>query len=61
MCEVMKHYEDIARADARAKTLFALVQKEKLPITDAAEEMGISIPEFGKLMTDAGFKIPSAV
>ena len=41
--------------------LFTLVTKGKLDIDTAAEEAGVSVSEFEKLMSEAGYKVPETV
>lgn len=41
--------------------LFTLVTKGKLDIDTAAEEAGVSVVEFEKLMSEAGYKVPETV
>ena len=41
--------------------LFTLVTKGKLDIGTAAEEAGVSVSEFEKLMSEAGYKVPETV
>ena len=43
------------------KMLFTLVTKGKLDIDTAAEEAGVSVGEFEKLMSEAGYKVPETV
>ena len=43
------------------KMLFTLVTKGKLDIDTAAEEVGVSVGEFEKLMREAGYKVPETV
>ncbi|MBS5471848.1 MAG: hypothetical protein KHX70_09810, partial [[Eubacterium] rectale] len=43
------------------KMLFTLVTKGKLDIDTAAEEAGVSVSEFEKLMSEAGYKVPETV
>lgn len=43
------------------KMLFTLVAKGKLDIDTAAEEAGVSVSEFEKLMNEAGYKVPETV
>ena len=43
------------------KMLFTLVTKGKLDIDTAAEEAGVSVSEFEKLMSEAGYKVPESV
>ena len=43
------------------KMLFTLVAKGKLDIGTAAEEAGVSVSEFEKLMSEAGYKVPESV
>ena len=43
------------------KMLFTLVTKGKLDIDTAAEEAGVSVGEFEKLMSEAGYKVPEIV
>ena len=43
------------------KMLFTLVTKGKLDIGTAAEEAGVSVSEFEKLMSEAGYKVPESV
>lgn len=43
------------------KMLFTLVTKGKLDIDTAAEEAGVSVSEFEKLMNEAGYKVPETV
>ena len=43
------------------KMLFTLVTKGKLDIGTAAEEAGVSVVEFEKLMSEAGYKVPETV
>ena len=38
-----------------------LVTKGKLDIDTAAEEAGVSVGEFEKLMSEAGYKVPETV
>ena len=61
MCAVMKHYEDIARAEGEArgeargimKALVSLVEKGRLTVEEAAEQAGISTEEFTRNMQPA--------
>ena len=41
--------------------LITLVTKGKLDIDTAAEEAGVSVSEFEKLMSEAGYKVPETV
>ncbi len=43
------------------RMLFTLVTKGKLDIDTAAEEAGVSVSEFEKLMSEAGYKVPETV
>ena len=43
------------------KMLFTLVTKGKLDSGTAAEEAGVSVSEFEKLMSEAGYKVPESV
>ena len=43
------------------KMLFTLLTKGKLDIGTAAEEAGVSVSEFEKLMSEAGYKVPESV
>ena len=43
------------------KMLFTLVTKGKLDIGTAAEEAGVSVSEFEKLMSEAGYKVHETV
>ena len=43
------------------RMLFTLVTKGKLDIGTAAEEAGVSVSEFEKLMSEAGYKVPESV
>ena len=43
------------------KMLFTLVTKGKLDIDTAAEEAGVSVSEFEKLMSEAGYKVTETV
>ncbi len=60
---------ELERADAieegmeigENKMLFTLVTKGKLDIDTAAEEAGVSVREFEKLMSEAGYKVPETV
>ena len=60
---------ELERADAieegmeigENKMLFTLVTKGKLDIDTAAEEAGVSVSEFEKLMREAGYKVPETV
>ena len=56
---------ELERADAieegENKMLFTLVTKGKLDIDTAAEEAGVSVSEFEKLMNEAGYKVPETV
>ena len=56
---------ELERADAiekgENKMLFTLVTKGKLDIDTAAEEAGVSVVEFEKLMSEAGYKVPETV
>ena len=56
---------ELERADAieegENKMLFTLVTKGKLDIDTAAEEAGVSVSEFEKLMSEAGYKVPETV
>ncbi|CUO51388.1 Uncharacterised protein [Agathobacter rectalis] len=56
---------ELERADAieegENKMLFTLVAKGKLDIDTAAEEAGVSVVEFEKLMSEAGYKVPETV
>ena len=56
---------ELERADAieegENKMLFTLVTKGKLDMDTAAEEAGVSVVEFEKLMSEAGYKVPESV
>ena len=56
---VYKNYYYIIRGEN--KMLFTLVTKGKLDIDTAAEEAGVSVSEFEKLMNEAGYKVPETV
>ena len=56
---VYKNYYYIIRGEN--KMLFTLVTKGKLDIDTAAEEVGVSVSEFEKLMSEAGYKVPETV
>jgi hypothetical protein len=56
---VYKNYYYIIRGEN--KMLFTLVTKGKLDIDTAAEEAGVSVSEFEKLMSEAGYKVPETV
>ena len=56
---VYKNYYYIIRGEN--KMLFTLVTKGKLDIGTAAEEAGVSVSEFEKLMSEAGYKVPEIV
>ena len=56
---------ELERADAieegENKMLFTLVTTGKLDIDTAAEEAGVSVSQFEKLMSEAGYKVPETV
>ena len=56
---VYKNYYYIIRGEN--KMLFTLVTKGTLDIDTAAEEAGVSVSEFEKLMSEAGYKVPETV
>ena len=57
VCEVMEKYEEIAEVNM----LFRLVGKEKLNISDAAQEASLTDEEFLAQMLAAGYRVPVLV
>ena len=61
---VYKAWEDhkkLGIQQGENKMLFTLVTNGKLDIDTAAEEAGVSVSEFEKLMNEAGYKVPETV
>ena len=61
MCEVMDRIERKGQVEGQKSTLFRLVEKGKLDVTDAAQDAGLSDEEFLSQMESAGYKIPALV
>lgn len=61
MCEVMDRIERKGQVEGQKNTLFRLVEKGKLDVTDAAQDAGLSDEEFLSQMESAGYKIPALV
>ncbi|MBQ6441488.1 MAG: hypothetical protein IJJ13_02705 [Lachnospiraceae bacterium] len=53
-----KKFEQVVKDDARAFTIFDLVQKDKLSVEDGAEELNMDLADFERAMQDNGYKIP---
>lgn len=53
MCELMDRFE----RKGQKSTLFRLVEKGKLDVTDAAQDAGLSDEEFLSQMESAGYKV----
>ena len=62
VCKAWEDHKKLGIQQGENKMLFTLVTKGKLDIDTAAEEAGVSVSEFEKLMSEAGFTpIPEAV
>ena len=63
MCEVADRLWNGGKAEGlavgKAMTLYSLVQDGDLPIEKASERMEVSVSEFERLMTEAGYKLPA--
>ena len=57
MCELLDNIWN----DGQAKMLYALVQDGDLSIEKAAGRLNLTIEEFEKKMTEAGFMVPASV
>ncbi len=58
MCEVADRLWNGGKAEGKAHTLYSLVQDGDLSIEKASERMEVSVSEFERLMTEAGYKLP---
>lgn len=54
-------YKKVVEEDAVIFTVYRLVQKGKLTVSEGADELEMSIADFKRAMTDNGFKIPETV
>ena len=61
MCKAWEDHKKLGIQQGENKMLFTLVTKGKLDIDTAAEEAGVSVSEFEKLMNEAGYKVPETV
>ena len=62
VCKAWEDHKKLGIQQGENKMLFTLVTKGKLDIDTAAEEAGVSVSEFEKLMSEAGFTpTPEAV
>ena len=57
MCDVADRLEN----KGRKQMMFSLVQDGTLEISVAAQKIQMTVPEFEKAMTAAGYKIPAEV
>ena len=53
-----KKYEQVVRNDERIFLTFEYVQDGDLDIEKAAKKLGLSVPDFERAMTEAGYKLP---
>lgn len=61
VCKAGEDHKKLGIQQGENKMLFTLVTKGKLDIDTAAEEAGVSVSEFEKLMNEAGYKVPETV
>ena len=61
VCKAWEDHKKLGIQQGENKMLFTLVTKGKLDIDIAAEEAGVSVSEFEKLMSEAGYKVPETV
>ena len=61
VCKAWEDHKKLGIQQGENKMLFTLVTKGKLDIDTAAEEAGVSVSEFEKLMREAGYKVPETV
>ena len=61
VCKAWEDHKKLGIQQGENKMLFTLVTKGKLDIDTAAEEAGVSVSEFEKLMNEAGYKVPETV
>ena len=61
VCKALEDHKKLGIQQGENKMLFTLVTKGKLDIDTAAEEAGVSVSEFEKLMSEAGYKVPETV
>ena len=61
VCKAWEDHKKLGIQKGENKMLFTLVTKGKLDIDTAAEEAGVSVSEFEKLMNEAGYKVPETV
>lgn len=61
VCKAWEDHKKLGIQQGETKMLFTLVTKGKLDIDTAAEEAGVSVSEFEKLMSEAGYKVPETV
>ena len=61
VCKASEDHKKLGIQQGENKMLFTLVTKGKLDIDTAAEEAGVSVSEFEKLMNEAGYKVPETV
>ena len=61
VCKAWEDHKKLGIQQGETKMLFTLVTKGKLDIDTAAEEAGVSVGEFEKLMSEAGYKVPETV
>ena len=61
VCKAWEDHKKLGIQQGENKMLFTLVTKGKLDIDTAAEEAGVSVSEFEKLMSEAGYKVPETV
>ena len=47
--------------EGRLDSYFVFVNKGRITMPEAAEELGISLSEFEEAMTKAGYKLPETV
>ena len=61
VCKAWEDHKKLGIQQGENRMLFTLVTKGKLDIDTAAEEAGVSVSEFEKLMSEAGYKVPETV
>ncbi|MBR1856677.1 MAG: PD-(D/E)XK nuclease family transposase [Oribacterium sp.] len=61
VCDVMKHYEDIARNEGANAMLYSLVSDGSIDVTTAAAKAGVDESVFISLMEKDGFALPVIV
>ena len=65
MCEVIDAWMAEGRTEGikegEAKAVYSLLQKGRISLEDASEELNIPVTEIEKKMAELGYKIPETV